>query len=382
MYPNICILQTHNPNKINTMKTKVSLIATAATMALFSSASGQTVIDITGSTAGRSAVHAAILTTLTGEVFSWSGNASVTSANRAIYTGTVGGNAVIVRTFWSGSAAGVRDVSNSVQLAASYIDKATVPNGAQIASPVLAPASAETISEIGFSDVFQSSTSFTTNLLVAEDEVAVLPFRFLANDGAPAGLTNVTPGQFRALFTGLGEAPLSLFTGLTGDKTHTIYATGRNDESGTRITAQAETGTGVFATLAQYTGTGDPAALTFVGNGGYSSGGNVATLLSAATAAGTSLIGYVGVSDGATALTGGAKALSYNGVPYTDSAVRNGSYSFWSYLHQFRMTLTGTSLTFYNNLASNLTAAPGSGTVNLALMNVERSADGATVTPK
>lgn len=370
------------------MNTKASLLATAASLALFGSATGQTVIDITGSTAGRSAVHARILDLLEGETFSWSGNANVTSANRAIYKGTYGGSPVIIRTFWSGSAAGVRDVANSPQLADSFIDKNTVPTGAVIATPVLAPASAETVAEIGFSDVFQSSTSFTTNTLVDEVSVSVLPFVFMKNDGAPARLTNVTPNQFRALYTGLGEAPLSLFTGVAADSATTVFASGRNNESGTRITVQAETGTGVFATLAQYTGTGDPAALTFVGNDGYSSGGNVATLLGATLPAGRALIAYVGISDGNTAAGLGAQYLTYNGVAYSEDAVRNGQYSVWGYLHQFSMDISAATLgdggvtqNFHNALKTAMINNPGSGTIGISTMNVERAADGAVITP-
>lgn len=371
------------------MNTKASLLATAAGLALFSSASGQTVIDITGSTAGRSAVHGRIVALLTGEVISWNGNASVTSASRAIYKGTFDGKPVTVRTFWSGSAAGVRDVANAPQLNNSYFDKNTVPTGGEITTPVLAPASAETVSEIGFSDVFQSSTAFTTNPLVDEASVAVLPFLFMKNDGAPAALTNVTPNQFRALFTALGEAPLSLFTGNAAHASTTVFATGRNNESGTRITVQAETGTGVFAQLAQYQGTGDPATLSFVGNGGYPSGGNVATLLGATLPAGSALIGYLGVSDGATAATNGATYLTYNGVSYSEDSVRNGQYSMWGYLHQFSMNIsaaalgdTGTTQDFYDDLKAALISTPGSGTIGIETMNVERSADGATITPK
>ncbi|RYD28931.1 MAG: hypothetical protein EOP87_19035 [Verrucomicrobiaceae bacterium] len=371
------------------MNTKASLLATALGLAMFSSASGQVVIDVTGSTAGRSAVHGRIINLLTGVTFSWNGNASVTSATRAIYKGTYDGKAVTVRTFWSGSAAGVRDVANAPQLAASYFDKATTPTGAEITSPVLAPASAETVSEIGFSDVFQSSTAFTANPLADESSVAVLPFLFMKNDGAPAVLTNVTANQFRALYTALGEAPLSLFTGNIAHNSTTVYATGRNNESGTRITVQAETGTGVFAQLAQYQGTGDPATLSFVGNGGYSSGGNVSTLLGATLPAGQALIGYIGVSDGITAAAGGATYLTYNGVAYSEEAVRNGQYSMWGYLHQFSRNISGATLgdggttqLFYNSLRAGLISTPGSGTIGIETMKVERAADGATITPK
>jgi hypothetical protein len=373
------------------MKHKTSLLTLAATTVLAGSAYSQTVIDITGSTAGRSAVHTQILALLSGETLAWNGGSSASGATRVIYNGTYGGNSVTIRTFWSGSAAGVRDVSNQVQLAASYFDKTTDTSagttaaGVNIPSPTLAPASAETVSEIGFSDVFQSSTAFTTNTLVDETKVGVIPFKFFRNNGSSSLLTNMTPGLHNNLYKALGEAPLSMFTGNAAQSGITVYATGRDEFSGTRITCLAETGAGVFSTLNQYTGTvtSGAATLNFVGNGGYASGSGVSGLLSA-TYSGGIIVGYLGASDWATAVSGGAQELAYNGVTLgaNSDLIRNGQYSFWGYLHQSRMTLTSTSLTFYNALAAALKLAPGSGLVLEGTMNVERAADGAAITPK
>lgn len=377
------------------MKLQSSLLAMAATSALVSSAYSQTVIDITGSTAGRSAVHSQIWALLgTGKTCAWhtiSGSGtSASNADRVIYKGTYGGNAVIIRTYWTGSAAGVRDVSNAPQINNGYFatttdtTAGTTSTGVQITTPVLAPASAETVSEIGFSDVFQSSTPYTTNTLVMDDKVGVIPFKFFKNKGASIKLTNVTPGLHRTLYGALGEAPLSLFTGDSADNGTTIYATGRDGDSGTRITCLAETGTGVFATINQYTGTvtGGVASLTFVGNGGFASGSGVSGLLKGTYPTGI-ILGYLGASDWSTAVSGGATELAYNGVTLgaNSALIQNGLYSFWGYLHQSRMTLAGTSLNFYNDLKTNLLAAPGTGLVLIGTMNVERAADGAPITP-
>jgi hypothetical protein len=250
---------------------------------------------------------------------------------------------------------------------------------------VLAPASSETVSEIGFSDVFQTSTSFTTNTLTNEVQVAVLPFVFMKNDGAPAGLTNMTPALFAAQYGSNGRLRLSMYTGLASDESHIVRATGRNNESGTRITSAANCYYSHNLNLNQFEGTGDPATLTFVGNGGYSSGSSVATLLGATTAAGSSLVGYLGIADGTTAASAGASYLKFNGVDYTADNVRNGSYSQWGYLHQSTMLDpdgAGVTEAFYRALRDELITNPGSGTLNLATMRVERSSDGAPVTPK
>ncbi len=370
------------------MKNKVSIFATAASLALIGASSGQTVIDITGSTAGRSAVITAVKALLVGETAAWAGNASETSANRQIYYGgTYNGSAVTVRMFWSGSAAGVRDISNAPQLAASYIVSNYAGGAGRNDSASLAAASAETVSEIGFSDVFQSSTIYTTNPLANEVQVAVLPFVFMKNDGAPAGLTNMTPPLFDALYGSLGELPLSMFTGVAADSTQTVYATGRNSDSGTRITTAANCYYSLSLVLNQYTGTGDPAVLTFAGDSGYSSGSGVSTLLGATmSVANTSLVGYLGTSDGATAALAGASYLKFNGVDYTAANVHNGLYSQWGYLHQSTMldsTGVGLTETFYRGLRDGLQAqAATASTLKLSDMTVERAADGAKVTPK
>lgn len=376
------------------MKPQATLLAAAITAAIASSAHAQTVIDITGSTAGRSAVHTQILGLLQGETLAWNGGSSASGATRVIYKGTYDGSPVIVRTFWSGSAAGVRDVANRPQLANAYFDVSTDTSagttsaGVNIASPVFATGE-NTISEIGFSDVFQTSTAFTSNPLVQEDSVGVIPFKFFKNEGASAGLTNVTPGLFRALYGSLGELPLSMFTGIAADAGRTVYATGRDEFSGTRITTLAETGAGVFAGVNQYQAT--PAnnvisSLTFVGNNGYSSGSGVSTMLGGTFADGD-IIGYLGASDWGTAVSGGATELAYNGVLLGTAAnyedkIRNGQYSFWGYLHQSSMTLTGTTADFYDDLRDGLLASPGNGLVLISSMNVERAADGAAIIPR
>lgn len=375
------------------MKLKTTLIASAIAATAASSAQAQTVIDITGSTAGRTAVHTQILNLLSGTTLAWNGGSSASGATRVIYKGTFNTQPVIIRTYWSGSAAAVRDVSNSVPLNNSYFATSTdttsgpAPTGLQINSPSLAPASNDSISEIGFSDVFQSSTEFTTNPLVQQDAVGVIPFKFFRNDGSNPALTNMTPGLFRALYGNLGELQLSLFTGNAAHANVTVFAAGRDNLSGTRITALAETGAGVFSSVNQYQGTVDSngaiGSLTFVGDSGYNSGGLVATLLGG-TYAGGPIVSYLGASDWSNAVSGGAVELSFNGVTLgADSdKIRNGQYTFWGYLHQSSLSLSGTTASFYDSLRNALLASPGNGLILINTMNVERAADGSPVTPK
>ena len=72
------------------------------------------------------------------------------------------------------------------------------------------------------SDVFQASTPFTSTTLLDTNIVAVVPFRWVANNGAPAAISNATPNLIQALLT--GGMPLSMWTQDTNDATKGVYA--------------------------------------------------------------------------------------------------------------------------------------------------------------
>jgi len=397
-------LPKHNYQTNNIMKTKTSLLATAATIALLGASNGQTVIDITGSTAGRATVHPQILANLTGTVTTaWyrsDGQAtSVGSADAVIYKGgSIGGTPVTVRTYWAGSASGVDFVSNQIQLDKLFISTGVTAANAQLTGTLaalqigtsLAAASAETVSEFGFSDVKQAATPFQTNTLAEQTDMLVLPFRFLRTEFL-TGVTNITSQMARTAYTAGGDTKKSLFTGVAAD-TESVFAVGRDNDSGTRIAALAETGIGVFKGLTQWncltTGSGATAAFSGspfeVGNGGYASGGGVATILGA-SGGGINFIGYVGVSDAVSATNNGAVALNFNGVPFSIDNVKNGSYTYWSkYQAIRRITLTAPTSTLFANLKTALIGAPtavNGSTIKLSEMTVDRLADGGDVIP-
>ena len=385
------------------MNTKTSLLATAATVALFSAANGQAVIDITGSTAGRATVHNQILSLLSGESFAWymvNGNTqtNAASADAVIYKGgTLGGIPVTVRTFWAGSASGVDFVSNQVLLDNKFFATSVTTANAQITGDQaalqlagqLAPASAETASEFGFSDVKQAATLHQANPLAEQTDMFVIPFRWLCTETL-IGVTNITDQMARTHFTAGGETKKSLFTGVAGDALTLVYAVGRDSDSGTRITTFAETGAGVFTPLTQwgFTTTGTGAAVTIslpaeLFDGGYASGGSVGTILGGS---GFSAIGYVGISDATAATGNGAVALNFNGVPFSVENVKNGSYTFWSKYQAIRkQTLSGTAASLFGSLKTALVALPtqGSGSsIKLTDMAVSRQSDGGDVIPK
>jgi len=368
------------------MKLKITSLVAIGLGAFASFAGAQTpVIDITGSTAGRSAVHASILNVLDGETYAFAGSATAAKATSAIYKGKLGGSTgpnVIIRTYWSGSVNGVRDVGEQLAqtklLATSEALNPTSVAGTYTTSPSYA-ASSETDSkpEIGFSDVFASSTGYTVPV---ETSVAVIPFKWFKSADASANLTNMTPGLFQALYGSLGELSLALFTGNSADEGSIVYALGRNSDSGTRITTLAEAGFGVFNGVSQYTatyGSGNMTLSATTGNTGFSSGSDMKGALLCNCSSG-SVVGYVGASDWLGVPT---QELTWNGVAYSTDNLFNGKYTFWGYLHMNSITLSGTSSTFFTSLSTDIKNSTTSGIEKITSMRVERQGDGAPVTP-
>jgi len=367
------------------MKLKITSLIAIGLGAFASFAGAQTVIDITGSTAGRTAVHNNILLVLKGTTYAYTGSATAGSAVSAIYKGHLGtltGPLVTIRTYWLGSVNGVRDVGNQIQqtklLSTDEGIVATTGAGNYLASDTgkYAAASAATAPEIGFSDVFGASTGYTTPV---ETQVAIIPFKFFRNAGSDARLTNMTAQLVRRIYNGSGDVPLALFTGDAADEGTSVLGIGRAYDSGTRITLLAESGFGVFNSVTQYSPTvvsGVITALPYTGNLGVSGSTIKSAIL--ATYAGGPVVGYVGASDWPTAP---AQELTWNGVPYSQANLYNGKYTFWGYLHMNSIALTGDAATFFTSLSDSIKATATAGLESITSMRVERAGDGDTVYP-
>lgn len=371
------------------MKLKSSIFALAALAGLGSQASAIT-IDIVGSTAGRSAVYSKILA-LVDETATTGSGTTLSGSNQAIIHGTYSGTPVVIRLNFTGSAAGVNQVTNQVPV--QFYKETMYTSGFNVGVAYDGANNTETSApEFGYSDVFQSTTAFKTPLLTVEDEVAIIPFKFFKHSNANASLTNVTSQALRYLYGSSGSAPLSLFTGVPGDAVKNVYATGRDASSGTRITTFAEINTSQIA-VSQYqpatsatNGTGSVTSLGGTSASGFGSGSNVTNVLNSTFGDGTatnpsSIIGYVGASDWPQQLPDNAIELTFNGVPYSADALAEGRYTFWGYLHQFHKGLTGTNLSFYNAVRNAITTAPGSGLEAISIMHVDRGGDGFPVVP-
>jgi len=407
---------------------KKLLTAGFLAIALAGTAHAQTKIYITGSTAFRSATHNAIASTLSGTVTTASDNASLTSANAVTYTGgNIGGTAVTIKTSWSGSAAGIQTVAGSLNVrflvdgatGTANLDPRNVANPAEV-----------TVPDISMADNYQTSTLFRNTFLGVPYEnlsttiVGVVTFRWIASNGFPSGQTMTT--QLAQYLLGSGAIPVALFTNNTADETVIAYATGRDPDSGTRITAFAESGVGALSTVKQWKpltfsnglGTNDVVqtmdlypiqtingvSTGSVGNSGESSGSSLRAFTNKTLAAGAYdpfgdgytggfFVTYMGTSDATNVLGAAIKpavSLKYNGVDFSTDAVKNGHYTFWGYQHLMHRSSLGNGTTggpavkgtFATNLKNTILATSGatlSPNVKLSEMKVSRSSDGGQV---
>jgi hypothetical protein len=394
-------------------------------------ASAQTTIRITGSVAYRAAVHTAILNILDpGFTVGWVGGSlptweqALNRAPEAIFKGTVHGvNNVIIKTAWSGSLAGLYTVTTgrgmpdpnaTPPITAGFLVDSTptspLPGTSNVPATfeyVYTPAGLDQpgFPNVVLSDSFQSSTPYKTPVLgitPTGEKVGVVPFVWVKNAGAPAGLSNMT----NQLATGLqtnGSLPLSRWTCNAGDLGIPVYTMDSNDNSGTRLDAFAEAGFGIASPPAAIDPTqanadhidygtwvsGPGGVVFFPPAWGVSNDGQLAGFMNATGSFGV-LGGYIltflGIND-ANTVNAGLNNLTYNGVAYNAAAVQQGQYTFWAYEHFYLApTFTGVPAgnphrTVANAIAAQLTY-PDAATSGILLntMKVSRfPAEGAPV---
>ena len=376
----------------------------------------QAVVDITGATAFREATLLAIKAAYdsTGSAYQYAhdddaGNSK--AATRSIWKGTFPGVAgtTIIRTSFNGSVEGVRaiatvtadptyytDIAGNLVTAAAIGGGETFGGGADNtpATPGFLKTAVAAQSEIAFSDVSKDITPYSEIPLLPESPaVGVVVFTMTGNEGTP--FTNITDQQFQAILSN-GFQPLSLFTGSEADNPTDpagdgvganaayVFATGRNDGSGTRSSYLTETGYGVSTLVNQYIrlatsgdtitaiqrvpagGVNDSDLVTpgiqpysgqsatnastvwgqdVDGNGGYSSGstlrGDLARTTNSVTVRRANytvafsnqklhLVSWLSLNDARQARDasgGGGLILGYNGVRLTDFAVANSGSS-------------------------------------------------------
>jgi hypothetical protein len=404
-----------------------TFLAAASALVLVASANAQTQINITGATAFRAAAHQTIRNGFTSLEYGFT-STSLGNSNQAIFRGTFAGipGTTVIRTNFAGSIAGIKSVvlNQSVNFISTNATLSTSGTASISSSLVNDPV----VPKFAFSDSEQTSTPFTSPTL-GGGPVGVVAFAMVANQGTPANLTNVTAQQFRALWSN-GFQPLSLFTGSAADSGVFVYATGRNDGSGTRTTYMAESGLGIPTVVTQWKVTGAnetntslqlwPAAdgvnastvwgNDVAGNGGYDSGSFINALMGrnsdnvsildnlgneVATGQKVVILSWISTTDAASAVTNGGKVLAFNGVsvtPVTGASlsatdidkIAYGQYTAWSFQQLFhRGALSAEESTFRAALETGLNdqSLLLNNGIALAAMQVSRPQDGGTVAP-
>jgi hypothetical protein len=401
------------------VKALKTILVSLLTLSLIGAASAATTyLRITGSTAFRAATHTAIQNVLKlngSYTFAYVGS-SPTKANTAIFTQTISGNTTIIKTNFIGSVGGVATVTkllteglggNSFGGGGWLID--TTPQsttGTQITSPSYdSPVTAD----VTLSDAFQASAPNQGGVnyqspVLAGKIVGVVDFVWVKSVSASAVITNLTSANAKLLLGGtLTEDKFG------GSSSVRVYAFGRDEDSGTRIAALADTGYGIHNTVQQYkpspaTGTITSIALwpaTTVdgisyplGDPGFSGGGAVASaLLQTNGVANAEYIGYLGINDATT--VGTANWLKFDGKPTTTltaaniaSGVENNGYSFWGYEHflyrgsnfPVSQQLTGTALTVATRIQNQiLNTDAGVSGIPISAMHWHRNSDGGTI---
>jgi hypothetical protein len=392
-----------------------------------------TVIRITGSTAFRKTTYNAIVSSLNspvGAVIGTGGASDMTGDAQAVFSGTLNsgpkmGTAVVFETAFGGSTGGLQVVTqglttipgaftNPAQVwlspTTNTLTSVTIGAGGAItgANALTSPNydSAST-ADVTMADTFQAATPWTHPSVASQPSIgAVVYFWTKGLQESPdipnasyAAFTNMTTQQAGLLLSD-GELPLSLFTGNASDASYIVCLDGRNNDSGTRSTVQAETSLGTadiqIEDMFQNTtpGSSPITSITEVGDVGYNSGGKLATDLKTPIQTGTTdpnfglpfiLVGYLGTPDAATAVAGGAVRLTYNGVDGTVTQnVANGNYSYWNYEHIDATAaaaadpIKGPTITV---LQANEVSLAGLNGLILSALNVSRASDGAPVAP-
>jgi hypothetical protein len=359
--------------------TQLLFLAAAGLLLAVAGARAQVSINISGAVAFRDtsyrAIRAVYGANLSSENADTPGNPS--SSTRVTWTGTIpglfGGQTVTIRANYNGAVAGIQDLVQNRNV--SYRSSST-PGDTNLVSLQ---------SDLAFGSVFQASTAFTTPALV-DSKFGVTPVFFVKSIGAPAGLTNITRQQFRALAAN-GALPGWFFTGNAAD-TNLVYYISRDTSAGQRVIVQKEsTFTGSIVAYQWSSNT-----LDFVLNsGGIASSAVIRDQLNAATKpavsfltgvdavnvnSGQNIIGY----NGYRAFTG----ANYSSVTNDLSNVINGEYSQWGYEHIFVRSSASANLVAFKTAllaAIDVDLQTSAHSLPLSKVKIERASEGGVITP-
>jgi hypothetical protein len=288
------------------MKISKSLLAGLLVVGFAAAASAQTDIYVCGSTAYRAPVTKAIqdvlITSGTTINVAWDGGSAANplyKAGEAIISGSYAGTAVIVHTFWTGSLSGLIDLSvpNTIT---KWIGDAVVESGGAAAtsgsnginingsgyatvssqpqitmSDSFADSIGKSIAGAPGGKTYQSAITALGSALHSagtqgETVVGIVPFIWVAGNqtsGTPP-YTNITQ-QAAAALQDVGYAPITELengAAVTSDTNDYAFLIGRNEDSGTRIGAEAEAQIGSAGATSSFGQPVDQYYATFTGS--------------------------------------------------------------------------------------------------------------------
>lgn len=200
-------------------------------------------------------------------------------------------------------------------------------------------------------------------------------------DSSWLDLTNVTDPELNYLLG--GDQHAYFFTGNLADGDD-VFAVGRNRASGTHQNTMLDTLHGTTTAVDQFVAAsctysssgvltlGNTNSLVSQGgiaevfNDGFDSGSGVAATLTCDEAGYNDgsignntnciLLGYVGISDGNTAVSFGGKVLTLNGTAESDGTIENGTYSFWGHEHLYGTHTVDAAVTAVGQALAGTTA--------------------------
>jgi hypothetical protein len=383
------------------MKINSTLVAAALGLASVSLANATQYIYLTGSTAARGAVFNTLTNGTAGgfdaaPVWSSYGNALAANGTYMEFSNTISGTPTIIKCDWSGSEAGIADVSGTatepfpadfgVGGIAAGVTSATKPSGTGLVTNTVDLAMAD-------NGIAYSKNPSSTAIQSAHP-VVVVPFVFVKTTTTipdQDAFTNVTDNAFKVLAAG-GDA-LTLFTGNPADINNNVYLAGRDNNSGTRVNTFDETGYGSGKATVQIELDGSGQLVKFgsiyTTPSGQSSGGTLAGTLTNTTGTvdfiadssgatkGIVAVAYLGLADDATAegSPNFATRLNYNGVAYSAANVENGTYTLWGneYILQKNGDTTSDINTVFSAIQANASANTDQYEIPLSSMNVSRT---------
>jgi hypothetical protein len=403
--------------------TKSLLVAALAALSLGSASADTTYIS--GSTAFEAQADVALTnfaSTHFGGLVAWD-NATLGKETYALYNWGTASNTVtnFIAVHWTGSEGGIQSVDAPTNNPANVSFLPTNASGLITATNATVSAP----SHIAFSDTSYGISLFhgtpgadgrNYSTPLHDYQVAAQGFALIASPNW--GITNIGLDQARSLFAA-GSLPAAVISGKSADTNNTVFAVGRNADSGTRVTALACFGIGTKGSVVQYIvassnniyqapiTTNDGYVSPAIGNDGYASTGLLLTAVETVLATSTTLdssatvysnavasvptpgssylIGYVGANKALSTATNLVTTLNYDGVAPSTAGIENGSYTYWNYEHilQSRNNTNANATTIASALKTYITGETDSqlGAGNAALVNmlVQRLNDGGNI---